>query len=282
MRIIEIKPEPLLEIPFLNAGRGAGNFYEDRLPVHEAFVDRLPEGVGAILATADLQGRERFQDRAHDGPLRLLGEVVPKRLESEILPRFGFPPANEIGVLLAGDFYTVPALDRRGGSGDVTAVWEAFADRFAWVAGVAGNHDTFGPSLSPPPFLANLQNVDYLDGDIADVDGFRVAGIGGIIGNPRKPHRRSEDEYIGVLRMLMEHHPDVLVMHDGPTAPVHGFRGSPMMRELIEQSKSCPLVVRGHAHWPEPLVELDGGTQVLNVDARVVVLWEHVARDAVD
>ena len=36
-------------------------------------------------------------------------------------------------------------LDKRGGSGDVTGVWLAFADIFQWVAGVAGNHDTFGP-----------------------------------------------------------------------------------------------------------------------------------------
>jgi hypothetical protein len=40
---------------------------------------------------------------------------------------------------------------------------------------------------------------------------------------------------------------------------------------MIDQS-GRPLVVRGHAHWPEPLVELASGVQVLNVDARVVVL----------
>ena len=32
------------------------------------------------------------------------------------------------------------------------------------------------------------------------------------------------------------------------------------------------LVVCGHCHWHEPLVELRGGVQVLNVDARAVVL----------
>lgn len=35
------------------------------------------------------------------------------------------------------------------------------------------------------------------------------------------------------------------------------------------------LVVRGHSHWDEPLAELKSGTQVLNVDARVVVLTEN-------
>ena len=79
MKIIEFHPDPISTFFFLNAGRGPGQFYEDRLPVHHARVDRLPEGISAIVVTADLQGRERFQD-AIDGPPRLLGEVVPLRL----------------------------------------------------------------------------------------------------------------------------------------------------------------------------------------------------------
>jgi Icc-related predicted phosphoesterase len=137
---------------------------------------------------------------------------------------------------------------------------------------VAGNHDTFGLSLTPPRSLANRQYVHYLDGDIADAGGLTVAGVGGIIGNPRKPHRRSDEEYVRVVHTLLERRPDVLLMHDGPDIPVKGYRGSPLVREAIEQCDSRTLVVRGHAHWPEPLVELPGGTQVLNVDARVVVL----------
>ena len=33
MRILNINQTPIVELPFLNAGRGAGSFYEDRLPV---------------------------------------------------------------------------------------------------------------------------------------------------------------------------------------------------------------------------------------------------------
>jgi Icc-related predicted phosphoesterase len=273
MRILSLKPELLLEIPFLNAGRGAGSFYEDLLPLHEGFVDHLPEGIEALIATADLQGRERFQDQKEKGPLRLLGEALAERLETEILPRFRLPPTHQTGVLLAGDFYTVPALDKRGGSGDVTAVWEAFADRFAFVAGVPGNHDTFGSSLEPPRHLANLPNVHYLDGDISEIHGLTVAGIGGIIGNPAKPHRRTDDDYLHLLRQILEHQPDILIAHDGPDAPAQGYRGSSLVRELLEASRPN-LVIRGHAHWKEPLVELPGGTQILNVDARLVILRE--------
>ena len=128
MRILSINLEPITEIPFLNAGRGPGGFYEDRLPILDAVVDRLPDGVSAIIATADLQGRERFQESPNGVP-RLLGEALPNRLATEILPGLGLDTGN-IGVFLAGDLYTVPALDRRGGSGDVRAVWEAFGDEF--------------------------------------------------------------------------------------------------------------------------------------------------------
>ena len=79
MRILSINPEPITKIPFLNAGRGPGGFYEDRLPILDAVVDRLPNGVSAIIATADLQGRERFQGSPNGVP-RLLGEALPNRL----------------------------------------------------------------------------------------------------------------------------------------------------------------------------------------------------------
>ncbi len=53
----------------------------------------------------------------------------------------GADHSSPVAALLAGDFYTVPALDKRGGTGDVTDVWRAFGECFAWVA---GNHDLFG------------------------------------------------------------------------------------------------------------------------------------------
>jgi len=199
VRILSINSEPTIVIPFLNAGRGPGGFYEDRLPIQEAVVDRLPDGVSAIIATADLQGRERFQDSRDAGP-RLLGEALPSRLATDVLYGLGLNDGG-IGVLLAGDLYTVPALDRRGGSGDVTAVWKAFGDEFAWVVGVPGNHDTFGADPNAPPRFS--RHLHFLDNGRVNIDGLKIAGLGGIIGNPRRPRRRSEEQYAECLEALL-------------------------------------------------------------------------------
>jgi 3',5'-cyclic-AMP phosphodiesterase len=270
MKIIEFGATPVREFRYLNAGRRSGGYFEDRLPVHVAKVDRLPNDVCALLATADLQGRERFED-GDGGPIRLLGEVLPRRLAAEVLPELELRDTDRVGVLLAGDFYTVPALDRRGGTGDVTGVWRAFADCFGWVVGVTGNHDTFGnPPQQRPRFPQHMQ---LLDGDVADLHGLRFAGIGGIIGNPDRWNRRSEEDYLAVLGLLLERNPDVLLMHDGPDGPQPGQRGQPRVREAM-LGAGGGLVIRGHAHWADPFTEFDAAWQVLNVDARVVVLMK--------
>lgn len=98
-----------------------------------------------------------------------------------------------------------------------------------------------------------------------------IAGLGGIIGNRRRPHRRTDQEFVDCLEELLNEQTDILITHDGPDAPEYGLRGSPMIRHLLEVL--CPpLVIRGHAHWNQPLVELAGGTKVLNVDGRVVIM----------
>jgi Icc protein len=270
MKIASIAQEPSTEILFLNAGKGAGSFYVDRLPVLVATTDSLPPDLDAIIATADLQGRERFEE-AKGGPPRLLGEALPHRLSDEILPGLGIR-AERAGVILAGDFYTVAALDRRGGSGDVTSVWQAFGECFKWTVGVPGNHDTFGDTPHPKARLGH--NLHYVDNDRVSVDGLRIVGLGGIIGNPRRPHRRTDREFAQTLDLLLSEPSDVLIMHDGPDVPGRGLRGSPAIRQVLEQL-GPPLVVRGHAHWAEPLVELAQGTMVLNVHGRVVILVRH-------
>jgi Icc-related predicted phosphoesterase len=142
---------------------------------------------------------------------------------------------------------------------------------FAWVAGVAGNHDSFGPDRAARPRFPKAGRLYYLDGEAAEVQGLRVAGIGGITGDPRRLQRRTEEDYLNTLDALLDRRPDVLLCHDGPEGAKHGQTGSSAMREVAELHPPT-LIIRGHSHWRSPLAELKNGTQVLNVDARVVVM----------
>ena len=252
----------------MNAGRGGGPRFQDELPVHHAQVDRLPDGVSAIAVTADLQGRECKADE--DGvPGRLFGEVLPWMLLEEVFPCLGLEDPSRVATFLAGDFYTVPLLDKRGGTGDISSVWQSFNDCFAWGVGVAGNHDLFGKSWRPTPGF--FSNMHYLDGDVLEVAGLRIGGLGGIIGNRAKPQRREENEYFRALESLLRPELDVLIMHEGPDGLALDQQGNSKIRDLLERHPPH-LVIRGHKHWAEPFAQFPSGLQVLNVDARVVIL----------
>lgn len=271
MRLQAIEAAPFHGIAYevVTSGHGVA---PATLPITKAIVDTLPPSLAAILATSDLQGRE---PGAANGRRRLLGEMVAE--EMAILGELGVvPPATSTGVLLAGDLFSRPLLDRRGGSGDVRPVWEAFGSRFRWVAGVAGNHDIFGEKPSVPDFKAFIEDerFHFLDGTLLEVEGLRLAGISGILGNPRKPFRREESAYLELLDKLLVLKPDLLLLHNGPDVPAEGLRGQGCIRETLEAADPL-LVICGHAHWDTPLAELSNGTQVLNVDARCVLI-QHI------
>lgn len=173
MRVIDWSPTPIHEVPYRLAGQ-SGRVETASLLVTVATVESLPDGLDALVLTSDLQGREWLTPPG--GEARLLGEVVAEELA--ILAELGtLPSAGRVGVLLAGDFYAKPDLAAgRGGSGDVRLVWEAFRARFRWVCGVAGNHDRFGTTPSDLAALTSLPGVNYLDGDLATLDGLRVGG----------------------------------------------------------------------------------------------------------
>jgi len=267
MRVTSIDPRPIHEITYLNVSRESVAETVS-IPVILAKVDGLPGPLGALLATADLQGYE--QDREDGAPARLLGCLVAEEIAA--LGDLGtLPMAGTIGILLAGDLYSVPTLDRRGGLGDVRSVWEAFAERFRWVTGVAGNHDGFGESQRDLDLFRRGPGISLLDGDLVTLDTLRVGGIGGIVGNSRKHLRKSEDDFAGMVTRVIAGAPDVVVMHDGPDIPDRDFAGTPAIREALEAERPT-LAVRGHRHWDEPLATLANGTQVLNVHERVVLL----------
>lgn len=267
MKILSITEQPGWYLPFLNAGKGPGGFYRETLPVQTGLVDRLPEGLDALIATADLQGRETFES-AGGGPLLLLGEILPQILADEILPELDIEP-QRTAVVLAGDLYTVAALNKRGGSGDVTQVWQAFGREFQWATGVAGNHDTFGNLDHPASRMG--KNIHYLDGEEVELSGLRIAGIGGIVGNPRRRQRKTGQQFVASMEKCIHDELDILVMHDGPGVPEQGLKGSALIRMTVDVLPP-KLIIRGHAHWDTPLATLPGGTDVLNVDGRVVIL----------
>ena len=193
----------------------------------------------------------------------LLGIRVAEHLEELELAH-----PDRIGVILAGDLYCVPAANKRGGYGPVVDVWRAFAERFAWVTGVAGNHDDIAG-------VAKLDRAHLLDGNVVELDGIRIGGVGGIIGNTQKPGRRDEDEQLALVTRVLDKHVDVLVLHEGPCG---GDRqpGNDLLRATIdlatrERATNVPLVICGHDHWRDPLAQRETG-QILNVDTRVVVL----------
>jgi Icc-related predicted phosphoesterase len=255
--IRSLAPEPIHIVRYLNASRRGGTEVT-RLPVVRGVALGLPDGLDALAVTSDLQGI--VPDPRTREP-RLLGVHV-----AVVLEELGFvgaiPRASRTGAILAGDLYSLPEANKRGGHGDVGEVWSAFAERFAWVAGVAGNHDDVSS-------VVRSEGVHLLDTEEVEVDGVRVAGVGLVIGDPSRRGRREEDEQLARIELVAERRPDLLILHEGP----HGDEQQPghqAIRAIVERF-GIALTVCGHVHWEAALATTDSG-QVLNVDARVVVL----------
>ena len=257
VRISSIDPTPVAEILYLNAARGGGTLVA-RLPVCVARTTRLGDALDAIVACSDLQGIVRGEDDAAE----LLGVSVAYALE-ELALDGQLPPSGRTGAILAGDLYSVPEANKRGGYGDVVDVWAAFASRFAWVAGVAGNHD----DVSSVPEIGD--SAYLLDGEVTVIDSLRIGGVAGIAGAKQKPGRRPEEVQLAHLQRVIASHPDIVVLHEGPSGGDHQ-PGHPAIRAMIEDNEVA-FTICGHDHWKQPLAEYAHG-QILNVDARVVVL----------
>lgn len=255
IRILSIEPSPWVGFLATNAGPG-GTPEPVEVPLLRGRIERLPAGLEALLLLSDIQAMDL--DAA---PPRLAGEAMAERV-AELAGAGELPAAERTGVLLAGDLWSDPACAKRGGLGDVTAVWTAFAREFRWVAGVLGNHDRVAGRLPANAFL--------LDGELLHLDGLAIGGVAGIAGNPRKPNRRAAEEQSDRILELLLAGPDLLVLHEPPE--VDGRRGSPDVRAALDADGGSTLVVCGHCHWSEPLVELP--RQVLNVDGRMVLLSE--------
>ncbi|GIJ45025.1 hypothetical protein Val02_19110 [Virgisporangium aliadipatigenens] len=262
MRLLSTNPEPVTSLPYRQARRGGGTEHV-LLPVERLCVDAVPAGCDAVLVTSDLQG---VAPSPFGGPPVLLGVAFAEHLR--IWADAGLIPAPErLGVVLAGDLYSAPTADVRGASGAVDDVWLAFAAAGCPVVlGVAGNHD-----IIPPAGLGDLgPGTELLDGTWTDAGGVRFAGVGGVIGDPRRADRRAERPHLDGIAAVLKQDPDVLVLHEGPAGAQQAQHGNARINATIAE-RPPPLTICGHVHWHRPVARLAGG-HVLNVDSRAMLL----------
>jgi len=266
MRVLSVEARPLHRIPYLNAARRGGT--ESRaLPILAASLDRFPSTLDGILLASDLQGIA--SDWRAGGVSRLLGEEVAD-CYVELSAAGAVPAPERTGVVLAGDLYSVPAANKRGGHGDVRDVWRAFSNRFRWVVGVEGNHDGFGSERQRARFERE-PGIHLLDGQVVELDGWRFGGVGRVIGRYQKLGRREEGDFLAALDLVLECNPDVVVLHEGPQGRLPDQRGRELIGERLDKSP-VPLVVCGHVHWPDPLHPVSEDRAILNVDSRAILL----------
>lgn len=264
MVIIEqVDERPFHTIPYRFPRTGCGAAQKD-FPLFRATARGMPTALAGLLVLSDLQGREPSQGDSA-GPGRLLGEALAD--ECALLAEVGaFPAGDRIGVVLGGDLFVAEDLGKRGGKGDVRWVWRAFREHFRWVAGVAGNHDRFGDD--PKSAFSDDPRIHWLDAESVMVVGLRIGGVGGIIGNPIRPFRRTEPVFLATIKRVMVEAPDVLVLHEGPSGPARGGPGNDRVRSLLERLPPT-LVVCGHDHWSTHAAAiLANGTQILNAEGR--------------
>ncbi|MER7335650.1 MULTISPECIES: metallophosphoesterase [unclassified Micromonospora] len=262
MRITGRGVEPVTEVTYQRARSGGGT-ETARLTVGRLGVEALPAGCDAVLVTGDLQG---VAPSPWGGPPVLLGvalaDYLPVWAEQGLIP-----PSERLAVVLVGDLYSTAHADRRGDSGEVADVWWALvAVGCRLVVGVAGNHDVIASDQ-----LAELgPAAALLDGGWIDHGRVRFAGVGSIIGDPRRSGRRSEPTQLARIGAALAADPAVLVLHEGPQGEGNDQPGHPAISAHL-RTQAPALTVCGHVHWETPLARLGAG-HVLNVDGRAIVL----------
>ena len=261
LRITRIDLNPFFTLPHRTSG-SAGVPLHNRLPFYRAYATGLPSHVKSLVLTSDLQGREAGSQN------RLLGVPVAEALSA--LSREGVIPAPD-AVFLCGDLFDYPDCRKRGGTGPVDEVFQAFSEVTPEVVGVLGNHD----QMDHPEALPD--NTTLLDGGVVRVLGnLNVGGVSGIVGNPNRNQRRTEDDFLAALESVTDQAPDILLLHQGPTDPERATRrGDPGVALSLETGFQG-LTVFGHTRWDWPWLISLGEGQALNVDGRVVVVLPEV------
>lgn len=256
LHITKIESEAFHTLRYRTAGPN-GKPVRVQLPFYRAEAYGLPSSTQALVVTSDLQGREAGRSN------RLLGCALADELIT--LHNKGIILRPNL-IAVCGDLYEYPDCHKRGGTGPVDEVFFALSKVCDHVVGVLGNHDEIAQrdtALAP--------NISILDGTYISMLGLRVGGLSGIIGDPKRHLRRSEDEFLKRLESLTNKSPSLLLLHQGPDDPELDRRGDSSVRMSLETGYAG-LTVFGHTRWHgSPLITLGSG-QALNVDGRVIIV----------
>lgn len=267
--MIELDSRPVHEVTGVNVVEEA--IRRVRYPFLEGRAQVVPAGLAALVVVSDLQGRGLpSRSRADEPPL--VGTLIAAESARWLREERGIDPAD-CGVILPGDYWSwPPAAAKRGGSGDVRPVWDAFAARFRWVVGVPGNHDLFGPAAASPPACESWRsNVHLLDCGIAHLDGVVMGGVGGCVGNPRRPFRFEPRDQEARLLEVLAKQPDILLVHQGPVGHGRGRPGAALVQEALMLATRPTLVFCGHERWKPRIVDV-GACRVLNVHEAICIV----------
>lgn len=194
LRITKIESAPFHALGYRTAGP-KGKPVRVQLPFYRAEAEGLPSSVKTLVLTSDLQGRETGRQN------RLLGCALADELV--VLHNKGIILRPNL-IALCGDLYEYPDCHKRGGTGPVDEVFCALSNACDQVVGVLGNHDELAQhdaALAP--------NISILDGTHSSMLGLRVGGLSGIIGDPKRHLRRSEDDFLKRLESLTSKSPTV-------------------------------------------------------------------------
>ncbi len=215
------------KISYLSMAPGGHKIIPYKLPIYRVKTSGIPMELDALIISSDLQGVV-----INDEKQVLLGEYLANHLKEIMLMEELNP--RKTGVLLCGDLYA--DLKERGGLGDVREVWYRFREEFKWVAGISGNHDSFGNEKDYIKFI-NTEGIYFFTKGTRSIDGIKIAGISGIIGNPLKINRVPEDLYIDMLQSVIHENPDILLLHDSPNIKPLTQKGNTTLSEVLSKAK---------------------------------------------
>ena len=268
MNIIKVINEPKHHFPCVLVAPGNNGILYKSIPLINILVDQLPSGLDAIIISSDFQAYDSSEKSVTDRSL--MGLVIAEEIKS-LSDRNLLPNAEKTGIILAGDFYADPFLEKRGGAGDVQEVWKSFGGNFKWTVGVAGNHDRFDGEFKVPHYMTYLSNPAVLDGQLCEKDGLAIGGISGIIGNPNKPWRRTEQDFMQLMTDLANDS-TILVLHEGPAIPEIGAKGNSEIKTTLDSLQKDLVLFSAHSHWRHPYYRINETVHAINADFRVVIL----------